>query len=458
MRRTGGKKKDGTMNKFLTFERMDPILIYVRKKTNRLQYTFRVVFRAILKAEYRITTDLDEFQSSDLPKFTYGDQAFSDDIFFKSSGLLSKRHVESVETETLTYKGLTAVFPVYDDNSAMPFDVFSAIFYFVSRYEEYLPFVRDIHGRFTARLSQSSQWGLLEKPVVNIWALEIKKILQDKYPSLKFPEVKYKFVPTYDIDSAYAYRQKGLVRNIGGYLIDMKEMRWSDVAQRTRVLLGMEKDPFDTYDLQIGYQKKYNLHPVYFILFGMYGRYNKNLNIRNKYFRQLIKTLGDYAAIGIHPSYHTVNDVKLMRKEIEDLSKVINKEITASRQHFLRLMLPGTYRNLIENDIRDDYTMGYASLPGFRAGICTTYPFYDLDMEEETKLQIHPFTVMDGTLRDYMNYGPLEAIAKIKQLIGEVRAVNGTFISLWHNEPLSDQKRWTGWRKVYEELLKEAVE
>ncbi len=437
---------------------MDPLLIYVQKKANRLQYTFRVVFKEILRADYRITTDLDEFQSSDLPKFTYGEKAFSDDIFFKSTGLLWQRDVESLELETIEYNGLKALFPVYDENSAMPFDVFSAIFFFISRYEEYLPFVRDIHGRFTARLSRSSQWDILEKPVVNIWALQIKKILEDKYPSLQFPELKYRFVPTYDIDSAFAYAQKGLVRTIGGYLIDIKEMRWNDIAQRTRVLLRMEKDPFDTFDLQIGYQKKYNLHPVYFILFGMYGRYNKNLNIRNKTFRQIVKTLGDYASIGIHPSYDTVLDGDMMHREIENLSKVLNKEVTCSRQHFLRLILPGTYRHLIENDITDDYTMGYASLPGFRAGICTPYPFYDLDMEEETKLRIHPFAVMDGTLRDYLNFGPVEAIDKIRQLIREVKAVNGTFISLWHNEPLSNQKRWTGWRKVYEELLKEAVE
>ena len=437
---------------------MDPLLIYVPKKSNRLHYTFRVVFKEILKADYKITTDLDEFQSSDLPKFIYGEKALSDDIFFKSSGLLWKRGIESLEMETIDFKGLKALFPVYDENTVIPFDVFSAIFFFITRYEEYLPFVRDPHGRFTARLSRSSQMNILEKPVVNIWALQIKDILQSKYPSLKFPEVKYKFIPTYDIDSAFAYAQKGPVRSVGGYFIDLKEMRWADMVQRTRVLAGTEKDPFDTYELQIGYQKKYNLHPVYFILFGMYGRYDKNSSIRNRVFRQLIKTLGDYASIGIHPSYNTVTDPEMLHRQIEDLSKVINKEITCSRQHFLRLMFPGTYRMLIENDITDDYTMGYASMPGFRAGICSTYPFYNLDMEEETKLRIHPFAVMDGTLRDYLNYGPVEALEKIRQLIQEVKNVNGTFISLWHNEPLSDRKRWTGWRKVYEELLKMAAE
>jgi hypothetical protein len=193
-------------------------------------------------------------------------------------------------------------------------------------------------------------------------------------------------------------------------------------------------------------------------LFGRYGKYDKNINVRNKTFRFLIKRLGDYASIGIHPSYNSSEYPEYLPFEVNKLSKVINQEVVLSRQHFLRLMLPNTYRNLLENDITDDYTMGYAALPGFRAGICSTYSFYDLDMEEETKLRIHPFAVMDGTLKDYMDLTPADAIAQIGSLIREVKQVNGTFISLWHNESLSDQKRWTGWRRVYEEMLEMAVE
>jgi len=101
----------------------------------------------------------------------------------------------------------------------------------------------------------------------------------------------------------------------------------------------------------------------------------------------------------------------------------------------------------------EDYTMGYAAEPGFRAGICTPFYFYDLDYETETKLLVYPFTVMDGTLRDYKDVGIEEAKAIIQSLIYEVKAVNGTFISLWHNESLSDQGRWKGWREVYTYLL-----
>jgi hypothetical protein len=101
--------------------------------------------------------------------------------------------------------------------------------------------------------------------------------------------------------------------------------------------------------------------------------------------------------------------------------------------------------------------MGYASEPGFRAGICDPFFFYDLDMETETKLKIHPFQVMEGTLKDYMHLSTDQSLIRIKKLIDEVRTVNGTFISIWHNESLSNNKQWAGWDKVYEEMIEYAV-
>ena len=120
--------------------------------------------------------------------------------------------------------------------------------------------------------------------------------------------------------------------------------------------------------------------------------------------------------------------------------------------------MPETYRRLIENDITDDYTMGYASDVGFRAGLCTPFYFYDLGNETTTKLKVHPFAVMDATLKYYMKVQPVDALSYIEPLIKEVKAVNGTFISLWHNESLSNMHPWTGWKDIYEKVVESASE
>jgi len=118
--------------------------------------------------------------------------------------------------------------------------------------------------------------------------------------------------------------------------------------------------------------------------------------------------------------------------------------------------LPDTYRDLIELDIQEDYTMGYASDYGFRAGLCTPFFFYDLDLEVETSLKIFPFALMEGTLKYYQKVSPEKAMEHIRPLIDEVKKVNGCFISLWHNDSMNDLGTWKGWQKVYLEMVEYA--
>ena len=163
--------------------------------------------------------------------------------------------------------------------------------------------------------------------------------------------------------------------------------------------------------------------------------------------------MGDYADVGIHPSFSSYLNVDKLRKEIKDLSEVLHRPLTKSRQHFLRMNLPRSYQKLIELDISDDYTMGYASQAGFRAGIADTFRFYDLENDMVTNLRVHPFALMDGTMRDYLNLDVDASLALAKQLVDEVKAVGGTFIYLTHNETLGGEKRWVGWPEMYRQLL-----
>ena len=118
----------------------------------------------------------------------------------------------------------------------------------------------------------------------------------------------------------------------------------------------------------------------------------------------------------------------------------------------MRLTLPETYRNLIAAGITEDYTMGHASQTGFRAGTCTPFYFYDLAEEKTTNLKVVPFQVMDVTMRDYMKLSPEETEREIEQLMDEVKKAGGTFVSIWHNETVTDSDRWKGYRAVFEKM------
>ncbi len=432
------------------------IIIYTPKITKRIQYIFKLYFSTLLGLEYKFTADADEFQASAGLKVSYGKKKIAGEIYFGASELLFESGIKGREFGFFNYEGDKAFFPVYEKESVLPFDPFAAGFFLVTRYEEYLPYMTDRFDRFDAPQSISSKQDFLQKPLVNIWAEKIKRILHSHAPRLKFGRRQFDFIPTIDIDSAYAYRYKGTIRTIGGFGKSLIRFDMHEILERIKVLTGIHKDPFDTYDFQFRVQKQYDLYPVYFILFADYGKYDKNVPVYNTKFQRLIKSLADRAAVGIHPSFDSNYDVGKLKTEIRKLSKILNREITKSRQHFLKLSFPDTYRNLINLDIEEDYTMGYASEPGFRAGICDPYCFYDLDLETETKLKIIPFQIMDGTLKDYMQLSNEEALIVIKKMIDEVKAVNGTFVSIWHNESLSNLKRWKGWAGIYEEMIRYA--
>lgn len=433
------------------------MLILVPKETNRLRYIMQLMLTRLLGLEVEFTDNDSFFEDFEGPKFSYGVRVDDKFLFFASCSLLLESKIVSRGLNHFKYKGEIAFFPVMNKQSALPFDPFAAGFYLVSRFEEYLPHLRDEHNRFRAEGSDAYRHGYLRKPMVNHWSLLIKEILQTWFPGLKFTTPPFEFIPTIDVDSAYAYKNKGLTRALGGILRSLQNKDYYEVGKRLRVLFGYDPDPFDTFELQMKLQKKYNYRAVYFILLADYGPNDKNIPHNNRYFRRLIRYLGDYADIGIHPSYASSQQPSLMVMETARLSKILKLGIERSRQHFLKLTLPETYRNLINNDIIHDYTMGYAEEPGFRASICTSFPFFDLDQDMVTSLTIHPFAVMDGTLHSYLKLSPEQASETIKILIDEVKSVGGTFIPLWHNPTFNDESAGAGWLRVYTHMVEEAL-
>lgn len=432
------------------------MLIYTPEITHRSRYVFNLIFKDILHINFLLTTDANEFSTYKGPKFSYSGQPLGAELHFTSRQLLFETGVSEQNITVYKFRELPAFFST-GKGSAFPFDVFAASFFLVSRYEEYLPHIRDEHDRFDAKDSFAFAEGFLGKPLVNIWAGWIRDLLLDRFAEMEFPKQQYEFISSLDIDNAYAYREKGITRSIGGFLKSASKFDFREIMERTRVLLGLEKDPYDTYDFQMDMLKRYHYKSIYFILLGDYGVNDKNLPIESRKFQSLIKQLADYATVGIHPSYGSNKSKEQLKKEVGRLSRVLHRDIQHSRQHFLKLTLPETYRNLIDLDITNDYTMGYASQVGFRASICTPFHFYDLDMEVETKLKVHPFAVMEGTLKYYMKVQAQHAMEKIKPLIDEVKAVDGVFISLWHNDTLNNSGVWEGWRDLYEEMVKYAI-
>lgn len=428
------------------------ILLYTSYLTSRLQYTANFLFSTILGVPVEFTSSINDYKKSILPKINYSAELL-DGITIQPHTFLFERNIKPIIPGFLMYHGIPTLFPIKQPSS-LPFDPFSAVFYMISRYEEYHPEFIDHHNRVLPQQSVAFKHQFMEISVVDRWAFMLRELIQQQYPHFHFPDRKYTFVPTIDIDVAYAYKYRGFVRTAGATLKSLVKGDVKDNQRRYQTLFKNQADPFDVYKLLQDLHSHYNVKPHYFFLVGRYGKFDKNLSPSHSAIQQLIKQTSDVHAVGIHPSYQSNDKENRLKQEIEVLGKITGNPIVRSRQHFLMLRFPDTYQRLVKLGITDDYTMGYAQLTGFRAGTCTPFPFYDLTSESETSLIVHPFEVMDGTLNQYLKLSPLEAIECINRLSREVRNVNGTFMSLWHNESLSEMRHWKNWREVYEALLK----
>ena len=266
---------------------------------------------------------------------------------------------------------------------------------------------------------------------------EIKK----HYPAFEIAKREFKFIPTLDIDRPYYFKTDPFFKRA------LKQLK-----------LLTNTDPFDIYEQVKTWDKQFNLNTIYFILMGNQHQHDPAPAVENKQFQKVIQNLAQTHQMGIHPSYFSHLNASEVKSEKNALAKIAGKQIEMSRQHYLLLSLPKTYRDLISAGIKEDYTLAYADVAGFRSSTCTPFFWYDLENEEITSLRIHPTAVMDQTLRSYMGLSPLEANKEIQKLMLNVKKVNGTFISLWHNESINDFGVWKGWQQVYLQMLEKAVD
>ena len=428
-------------------------IVYSSQPSPRVEYIASALLSAIGFDEVIFTNNKSFYQEVITPKFNYSGQPVSaHEIWLLPSALLFEKGIRFQKIELFEWNDLTCFFD--SKESDFPFDIFAAAFYLLTRYEEYLPHTKDSYGRYTHENSLAFQHGFLELPLVNLWLTELQKLVVQKYPENQFSNPSFKFIPTYDIDIAWSYLHKGFARNAGGLIKSILQGNWPLANERIQVLLRRKNDPFHCYEWLNAIHESNGLQPIYFFLLAQENKgYDKNILPYKLALQQLIKGHSDKYKVGIHPSCQSCNDDKILKEEISLLSKIAGRNIYQSRQHYIRMSLPDTYRKLILAGIADDYSMGYGSINGFRASYCLPYKWYDLPREETTELTIHPFCYMDANSFYEQHFTASEALEEMKHYRKIVEQVNGELITIWHNHFLGSDKMFAGWKEVYEALV-----
>ncbi len=434
------------------------MLLFSTHITPRLRYIIQFISKELFDdaAAIRITDDAGYFSEATGPRFNYSEETFPDSFQLRPNRLLFEPSgIQPVAINCFTCNGQKVFFPTDGD---LPFDIFAASFYLISRYEEYLPHPTDEYGRFAHTHSLAWNEGFLDQPLVNIWIQELRSRLSRRFPDLAFRYPVFKFIPTYDIDTAFSYRYKGWRRNLGGSLKALAAGEWSKLRERVAVLRGREPDPFDVYEWLDSLHLYCRMRPYYFFLAAARQEgVDRNIPITAPGLQELIRYHSAGSRIGIHPSWQSGDQERLLKEEIEWMEYISGQRISRSRQHYIRFTLPGTYRRLLQHGIEQDFSMGYGSINGFRASVASSFYWYDLGKEEVTSLRLFPFCFMDANSYYEQQYTPGKAMSELNMYYRRIRKVNGLMVTIWHNSILGQDAEFAGWREVYETFLKQEV-
>ena len=430
---------------------MNKVLIYSAQESSRFCHTLEVIFKHVLCIDYTLVSKNEIMEANDTIKINYSNTSIADCFQIHPHSLLFEKKIKE-QSITIDWEESVPFFFKTSEKATFNYDLFAMVFYMTSRYEEYLDSELDDHGRFQAENSLAYKNNFLELPVVHLWIAKFQKKIEAQFSERDFSVKKYKYINSIDIDIAYAYRGKKKSLLLASSLKNILTLNFQELNIKLAYFFKNQQDPYDTYAYINKLKNKYKSNNLFFFLLGDYGKYDKNLSYKSNCLRLLIQKIEKSNAIGIHPSYNSNLNQSQLKKEINNLALITGNKIFKSRQHFLKLSLPSTYENLIAQGIKEDYSMGFASRIGFRAGMCTGFPFFNLQTDTTSNLMLYPFQIMDGTLNTYMKLTPLQATKKISEITDRIKEVNGTFISLWHNSSLSDLYEWKNWRTVYEKL------
>lgn len=426
-----------------------PVKIFTTSSVPRLRYIAEIILGDILGLEWEIVTDKRKLGKN--PVINYSPENITGSFKINPYPLLFENGLTDREIMISDWNGLPMFFQTPPD-SDLPFDIFSASFYLITRYEEYLEFQPDVYGRFRASSSLAFRHGFLDIPVVDLWTKEFAKALLRKFRTLVFKRSEYKSLLTIDTDEPFFYLGKSIMASLGGFIHDITEGK-GNVSDRYNCVAKGRRDPYDVFDYIFEIVEKSNIDSKFFIPVADHSEYEKNPSWKNEEYRKLIKLIAEKFITGIHPSFRASADLSILRTEADRLKLILKKEILLSRFHFLRIILPGSYRNLLNIGIAEDYSMGYPEEPGFRAGLARPFFFYDIAEDKQTGLLIVPFQIMDVTLSDYKKLDPQYSKVVIKKVIDETRKAGGMFVSIWHNTSLLDTPDHAEWRNLFEFML-----
>ncbi|AZQ45018.1 DUF7033 domain-containing protein [Nonlabens ponticola] len=392
------------------------ILIYCPDLTARKQYIFKHIFKRMMQTDYDVTSDLSAFVSHDGIKFSYGNKPLGDEMFIWSMGLLDEHGIDDHAIEMTFWDDLPAFFAA-PETSSLPFDIFSAAFYLITRYEEYLPQVKDEYGRYSPQESVAYKNNFLALPLVDLWMNKLSSELSVGEITLSRKRNTHKKI-TFEIGSFYKYRHRGILVNLRSFSKSVRQLNLSRAVNQLRVLLNLAIDPYDNIQSILDVLRatisgrSLREQVIFFYHLGNFTGTDTGTTYKSKTYIEQIKHVGDYTNLGLRFSSNA--DQRQVLQEEKRFEELLKRPLGATMAAMSKISMPGHYKLLVDTKSVEDYSMGYVNMPGYRASTSQPFYFYDLDYEVQTPLVIKPYALHYNAIMMQTLDGQMASVRSVK--------------------------------------------
>lgn len=367
----------------------------------------------MIGVEVSFTKAVEEFVAHAGPKFSYTTKALGDEFFVASHSLLFEQGVVQQQIEVEIWERLPVFFKT-DEAAVIPYDVFAASFFMLSRYEEALPHIKTAEGHFDPSKSIAKQHDFLELPVVDLWVAKFQQILASHFEEFKLPKGSPpKKEILIEVPLAFRYKYRTLLEILMDFSSALWQLNIRGLVTQFLVLLRLKDDPYDSFDQWKTLFASGSIQPKIFFLFAKSSAYQSTISTFNLKYRQIIKQTGDFFALGVLASVKSqlIPDQNLSREK-KDFQELTHRTVSNVRWSNGIKEVTKDYGTLSDFEFTSDYSMGYAHTLGFRAGTAIPFYFYDVSNEFQLPLKVHSVYATQKALTQKGDKQPFEILEK----------------------------------------------
>ena len=431
------------------------ICIFTDKYTNRLKYVTDHIFKRILGQSVNIVNKVEDLPTlSSSPLIVYSDTLkVKGALHIIPNGLLFKKGVREYDITISTWEGEKVFFST--SGGDIPFDIFSASFYLLSRYEEYLPIKEnfDSKGCFISEKSLAYKEGFLQTPLVDVWALKLEDKLKTLFTNyIPAQEKRFRFLPIISINTPYRYRTYSILGNILRLGKKVFERDWSELKKQLRVLLRIDQDPYCNVDKIVELHNRNSLRPLFALRMSRKKWYKRPIYFAYSTYKKVLCRNYQIALCMSGVASYSASQLKFEQKFI---SSIFKTRIVTSVSGVSEYVISKFYRNLSNSRIKDDFSMSYPDRIGFRNSTCTPFRVYDLNIEEYYRVDVHSVPFTTWSLKK-MGLTKEEIVNAATSMAKTVKALRGEFIIASHNDNFVDSSHLKGWSSTYEYIIRYA--